>query len=86
MHETSLLSDMVKKIEVVAQLEGAKRVLEVTVRLGALTQISPGHLREHFVEAVKGTVAEGAALRVVPVDDPSDPGALDIMLDSIEVE
>jgi len=86
MHESSLLSDMVGKIEMVARVEGASRVTDVTVRLGALTQISPSHLREHFVEAVIGTIAEGAELHVVAAEDPADPGALDILLDSIEVE
>lgn len=86
MHESSLLTDLVRKIKTIAAQEGAERVTQVTVKLGVMMQISPDHLREHFVEAVAGTVAEGAELRVVMVEDPADPGALDILLESIEVE
>jgi len=81
----SLLADLMKKVKEIAAANNAGEVVEVTVRLGAMAHISPDHLREHFVEAAVGTVAEGADLVVIESDDMADPHAQNIILDSIEV-
>lgn len=86
MHEMSLLADLMKKIDVVAREQRAKRVAVVTVRLGALAHISPDHLREHFEEAAVGTIAEGAEFVVIEVPGEDHPEAQDIVLDSVDVE
>jgi hydrogenase nickel incorporation protein HypA/HybF len=86
MHESSLLVGLIAKIEAIAREENAARVTNVTVRLGALSNISPGHFREHFEQAVPGTIAEGAALEVIAMEDLSDALAQEILLDSVEVE
>ncbi|MFV1980665.1 MAG: hydrogenase/urease maturation nickel metallochaperone HypA [Rhodothermia bacterium] len=85
MHEMSLLADLMKKVKEIAAANDADEVVEVTVRLGAMAHISPDHLREHFVKAAVGTVAEGADLVVIESDDMADPNAQNIILDSIEV-
>jgi hydrogenase nickel incorporation protein HypA/HybF len=54
--------------------------------LGALVGCSPDHLREHFVEAARGTLAEGAELAVDVRTDPLDPYAGAVLLDSVEIE
>ena len=64
MHETGIVRDMVRRLEAVARDAGATRVAGVAVRLGALSQFSPEHFREHFDEEARGTVAEGAALSI----------------------
>lgn len=75
-----------RRIARVAEREGAERIEEVHLRLGALAQISPDHLREHFEEAAAGGIAEGARL-VIRVDaDVSDERAQDILLESLVVE
>ena len=86
MHETSLMADLLRKIESVARLEGSKRVVGVKVGLGALSHISEGHFREHFDIGTVGTAAEGARLEVVVGTDPNDPGAQDIRILSVEIE
>ena len=86
MHELSLIADLMKKIESVVQEKQAKRVLQVTVALGALSHISPEHFREHFVHASKNTVAESAELTITEKSDPADPQAQDIMLETLELE
>jgi hydrogenase nickel incorporation protein HypA/HybF len=86
MHEFSLIKDLMHKIESVARDHGGKKILSVKVRLGALAHISPGHFREHFMEASAGTLAAGARLEVEQLSDQSDPHAQDIMLESVEVE
>jgi len=58
----------------------------VTVKLGALSHISPDHFREHFVHGARGTIAEGARLTLEIGHDPGDPRAQDVVLDCLEVE
>lgn len=85
-HELSLVSGLLARIDAIVRSEGAAGVTRVTVRLGALVPCSPEHLREHFVDAARGTVAEGAELVVDAAANPADPHAGEIVLDSVEVE
>ena len=62
MHEFSLITDLMRKIDVIAREQGARRVVGVKIRLGALSHISPAHFREHFEAAATGTIAEAARL------------------------
>lgn len=85
MHEFSLMADLLRKIEQLAKANEAEKVTSVRVKLGALSHITPDHFREHFEEAIVGTVAEGAALEVKQCDDQGDPNAQDILLESVDV-
>mgnify|MGYP001209267557 CR=1 FL=1 len=86
MHELSLLADLLRQIESIANEHRAQHVRCVTVRLGALSQISPGHLREHFTDGTRGTVAEGSQLMIEMSEDIHDEHAGDILLESVEVD
>lgn len=86
MHEMSLIHDLMKKIETVAHEQGARRIVQVTVQLGALSHISADHFREHFIEGARGGVADGAKLTIETSDDIHDPRAQDILLLSVDVE
>ncbi len=86
MHELSLIADLVRKIEAIAREHRATRITGVKVALGALSHISPEHFREHFVQAARGTVAEGARLEIEVLTDMNDPRAQDVFLDSVEIE
>ena len=48
MHEMSLISDLLKKIEELAKKQDSKKVIGVDVKLGALSHISGDHFKEHF--------------------------------------
>ncbi len=85
MHELSLMADLMAKVESIARQQRAERVVTVNVQLGALAHISASHLREHFLQAAVGTVAEDARLEVDESTDPEDRHAQDILLESIEV-
>jgi hydrogenase nickel incorporation protein HypA/HybF len=85
MHEASLMKDLMRKIESVARESGAKRVSAVKVSLGALSHMTDAHFREHFDISSRGTLAEGASLRVTVLSDEKDPRAQDIILDSVDV-
>lgn len=86
MHERALMADLMREIEGVARADGASRVTRVSVRLGALSHFTPEHFREHFVDASRGTLAEGAAVDAVLADDLDDPCAAGVVLESLEVE
>jgi hydrogenase nickel incorporation protein HypA/HybF len=84
-HELSLLSDLMGKICAVSAENGHKPVVGVTLKLGALTPISPDHLREHFEQAARHTVAAAARLTIKPSSDLNDPQAQDIRLLEVEL-
>lgn len=84
-HELSLMADLMNKVESVAREEGATAVTRISVRLGALSHMSPAHFREHWQHSARGTLAEGAAIEIEVDDDPADPRAEDILLRSVEV-
>jgi hydrogenase nickel incorporation protein HypA/HybF len=86
MHEFSLINDLMWKIDAIVREQGARRVVGVKVRLGALSHISPDHFREHFEAAATGTIAEAARLDIETLREERDPHAQDILLDSVEVE
>jgi len=85
-HERALMDDVMRKVDAVAQENGAIRVTRIGVRLGALSHFTPEHFREHFADASRGTLAEGAAVDAVVETDLSDPDAAGVVLESVEVE
>jgi hydrogenase nickel incorporation protein HypA/HybF len=86
MHETGIVRDLVRQLENVARDAGAVAVSGVEVWLGALSQFTPHHFREHFDDEAKGTIAEGARLDILTSDDPEDSNALHVMIRSIDLE
>ncbi len=70
MHEHALMQDVMRKIEEVALFDGATRVTRVRVRLGGRSPISrPTISGEHFADASRGTIAEGALVDAVVEGD-----------------
>lgn len=86
MHEFSLMNGLLQKIESVAKENNSNRVTKVEVELGALAHISADHFRDHFLEGIKGTVAQGAELIVRENTDEKDPNAQEIILKTIDVQ
>jgi hydrogenase nickel incorporation protein HypA/HybF len=86
MHETGLIRDLVHRLEAAAHEAGAERVTSVTVWLGALSQMSAEHFHEHFIEEVRGTVAEGAVLRLDVSNDVRHHEAQSVVLQSVDLE
>jgi len=84
MHEAALLKDLVREIESVAERERASAVTCVRVRIGPMSHMTPDHFIEHFVDATRGTIAEGAHCEVEQID-PKDPLAQSIVLESLDL-
>lgn len=86
MHEFSLMNSLMNQIMLTAAQNNAQRVVSLKIKLGALSQMSPDHFREHFDEVAKGTLAENAKLIFELDEDHMSPTAQDIILESIDVE
>ena len=86
MHELSLMRDLMRQVERLADREQAIAVTSIRLRLGALSHFSPEHFREHFAQVAPGTRAEGATLEISTSDDIHDPNAQGVLIESLEVE
>jgi hydrogenase nickel incorporation protein HypA/HybF len=80
------MSDVMRKIDEVARAGRATCVTRVEVQLGALSHFTPDHFREHFADAARGTVADGAVVDVRIEGDVADVHAADVVVESVEVE
>jgi hydrogenase nickel incorporation protein HypA/HybF len=85
-HERALIADLIRRVEQVAEANGAARVTRVSVRLGALSHFTAAHFREHFADAARGTVAEGARVDAIVDDDATADRAGDVVLETVDVE
>ena len=86
MHERKLMEDLMARIESEAAAAGATRVTRVRVRLGALSHFTDAHFREHFEDAARGGLAEGAEVETELRTDPTEAEAQGVLLDEIDVE
>lgn len=86
MHEASLMNDLMTQVLKLAHDGQAGRVVALTVRLGALSHMSPEHFREHYDIAARGTIAAGAEIEAIVETDIRSPGAADVRLEAIEIE
>jgi hydrogenase nickel incorporation protein HypA/HybF len=86
MHERALMERVVRQVLAIAAAEAATRVTAVRVRLGALSHMTPEHFADHFREAAKGTIAEGARIRAILDTDIHAPHAQGVLVESIEIE
>jgi hydrogenase nickel incorporation protein HypA/HybF len=80
------MRDLMREVEASARGEGAARVVRIRVRLGALSHFTPEHFREHFEDASRGTLAEGAEVEAELASDPTEPAAQGVVLESVELE
>jgi hydrogenase nickel incorporation protein HypA/HybF len=85
MHETSLVRDIVRRIDDLARSTGS-RVRRAKIWLGALSHLSAEHFQEHFVIEAHGTLAAGALLDIEASDDPQDPHAQHVRLVSVDLD
>jgi hydrogenase nickel incorporation protein HypA/HybF len=86
MHETSLMNGLIRLIDEQARGEGARRVIGVSVWLGALSEMTAAHFIEHFEHASAGTLADGAHVDVTESGDVRHPDAQHVLLVGVEIE
>ncbi len=85
MHERALMDDLVRKVLAVAEAEGAGSVARIRVRLGALSHFTPEHFVEHWLDASRGTIAEGSAVDATMDESLTGEAAQGVLLESVEV-
>ena len=85
MHERALMDDLVRKVLAVAEAEGAGSVARIRVRLGALSHFTPEHFVEHWLDASRGTIAEGSAVDAAMDESLTGEAAQGVLLESVEV-
>ena len=85
MHERALMDDLVRKVLAVAEAEDASSVSRIRVRLGALSHFTPEHFVEHWVDASRGTLAEGAEVDAAMDGSLDGDAAQGVVLESVEV-
>jgi len=68
MHEMSLAQGVLEILEDAARREGATRVRTVWLELGALSSVEPEAMAFCFEAVTRGTVADGAQLRIENVE------------------
>jgi Zn finger protein HypA/HybF involved in hydrogenase expression len=86
MHEYSLLTDLMRKVNLVAHDNPGMAAVEVKIRLGARCGISSAALKKEFKTFTRGTVAEDAVLSIECANNQNDPWAEDILLKGVEFE
>ena len=86
MHEASLMKGLMRRLDELADAEGARRITAVSVWLGALSHMSAAHFTEHFEDAAAGSIAEGARLDIDVSENMEDANAQEILIRSVEVE
>jgi hydrogenase nickel incorporation protein HypA/HybF len=64
MHETAIVTGLMRIIETQAAQHGATRVSRVRLKVGRLRAVEPQQLRSCFEMFAEGTVAEGAQLLI----------------------
>ena len=67
MHESSLITNMLKVVEQVKQDQGGKDVVGITVELPKFGSLDEDHFRFHFKEATKDTPWQGLKLEIKKV-------------------
>ncbi len=65
MHEMALAESMVEIVEATARRNGATRVTEVRLELGALSHVERGALAFCFDAVTRGGLADGARLAII---------------------
>lgn len=64
MHELAITEGIIEAAIPAAEAAGAKRILEIRLKIGELSGVLPECIQEYFNIASRGTIAEGAALKV----------------------
>ena len=68
MHETAIVTGLIRIIETHAARVGASRVIRVKLKVGRLRAVEPQQLCSCFEMFVEGTIAEGAELVIDMLD------------------
>jgi hydrogenase nickel incorporation protein HypA/HybF len=78
-----VITDLLREIENMASINNAIEVINVKIKLGALTDLMPDDFKDQFTEAAGGTIADGANVEVELSDGIDDPDAQTAVLEDV---
>ncbi len=64
MHDVTAAQQIARQVLVTAQEQGAGRVERISLALGAMTMLDPESLEFWLEQILRGTIAEGAQVRI----------------------
>ena len=64
MHELAITEGIIEAAVPEAERHGAKKILEIRLKIGEMSGVLPECIQEYFNIASRGTIAEGARLSV----------------------
>jgi len=67
MHELAITEGILRLAVPEAEKQGAKRIIAINLKLGALTDIVPSCIEHYLQYSAAGTIAEGAKIVVKPI-------------------
>ena len=67
MHEMAIVQSMLNIALRAGEDAGAKRVKEIRVKMGEFSDVVPVVIREYFAVAAKGTICEGAEIKITRI-------------------
>src|SRR6185437_1149423 len=67
MRETGLIVRLLRRVEQEGRATGAVRVSSIRVKIGVCSGVEPGRLLAAFDRYARGTIAQGALLRIESV-------------------
>ncbi len=67
MHELAITEGILETVLPAAEKAGAERILEIRMKIGVLSGVVPGCIKEYLRIAAKGTIAENARLIAEPI-------------------
>lgn len=67
MHELSIMEGAMRQVLDAAQQAGASRIIEIRLRIGALSSVVPESLQFAFEAVAEGTMAQHARLIIEPI-------------------
>ncbi|MCC5793249.1 MAG: hydrogenase maturation nickel metallochaperone HypA [Chromatiales bacterium] len=86
MHESGLVEALLRRAIARAEENGARRIVSISLRIGALCPITPEHLAGHFRDACAGTLAADAELRITTAGELLDQDAMGVILEELELQ
>lgn len=85
MHEMQTVRALHSRAVEAARVARASRVVTIHIRIGALSHLSPDHLRKHFMRLTETSILAGARLDIVVDTDPTADLSQEVELVSLEV-
>lgn len=85
MHESALVRQLLDRMEAAAG-DSADAITSVRLKIGALASASPDGLASHLEMAAIAAWGYSPLIEIETSDDPSEEGALGVVLQSVKVE